>query len=149
MLRGTRHRTTWKAFGLAFAIALAPGLLQTEGSCGLEPVGEARLEILNVAVGGEDMIAFEPDEQVYEVMLPEEPGMILVRAESMDPTAAVSYSLSDGCEETTSETLPEGGGLFVIESVPEGHSLMTIRVRAPEGKLGSYTVFFARPELCQ
>jgi len=149
MLRGTRYRTTWKAFGLAFAIALAPGLLQTEGSCGPLEVGEARLEILNVAVDGQDTIAFEPDEYVYEVMLPEETGMILARAVAMDPEATVHYSLSDGCEEIMGETLPAGGGLFVIESVPEGHSLMTIRVRAPEGKLGSYTVFFAQPEQCQ
>lgn len=148
-MRATRSRTTWRAFGLAFAIALAPGLMQSEASCGALEYGEARLEILNVVAGEEDLIAFEPDEHAYEVMLPEETGMILVRAKSIDPAASVAYSQSDGCEEVAGESLPEGGGFFVLESVPEGHSLLTIRVKAPEGSSGAYTVFFARPEQCQ
>ena len=37
----------------------------------------------------------------------------------------------------------------MLESVPEGHSLLNVWVHAPEGNADNYTVFFARPEACQ
>jgi hypothetical protein len=150
MLRGTRNRSTFRVFGLAFAIALAPALMQVEEPCTLEHgEGETRLEVLKVSVDGIDMIEFKPEQPSYEVMLAGEPQAILIRAESMDADATVSYNLSDGCERVEADTLPIGGGLFVIESVPEGHSLLNVWVHAPEGKADNYTVFFARPEQCR
>ena len=118
--------------------------------------GDARLEVLKVSVDGVDMIQFSPEIETYEVMLSpsENPWVageqvILIRAESMDPDATVSYNLSDGCEPVTWDTLEIGGGLFTLESVPEGHSLLNVWVHAPQGKADNYTVFFARPEACQ
>ena len=136
-----------RTFGLAFAIALAPALMQDGLGC--PPSGEARLEVLHVAVGGEDMIAFDPEEHLYQVMLPEDPGTILVRAVSADEEAAVSYNINDGCEMILHEQLPAGGGLFVLESVPEGHSFLNIWVEAPGGRMMKYCIVFAQPEQCQ
>lgn len=149
-MRGTRNRGTFRVFGVALAIALTPALMQVDESCTLEhATGETRLEMLKVSVDGIDMIEFNPDNETYEVMLAGEPEAILVRAVSWDPDATVSYSLSDGCARVESDTLPIGGGLFTLESIPEGHSLLNVWVHAPEGKADAYTVFFARPEACQ
>ncbi len=146
-MRARRNRGALRTFGLVFAIALAPALMQSELGC--PPSGDARLEILNVAESGMDMIAFEPDEYVYEVMLPEDTGVILVRAEAMNGEAAVSYNINDGCEMLMSEELPAGGGFFVLESVPEGHSFLNIWVKAPEGRQAKYVIVFAQPEQCE
>lgn len=148
-MRIARNRSSWRTFGLAFAIVLAPALMQTDGGLGCPPTGDASLELLQVAVGGQDMIAFDPQDQLYEVMLPEEPGDIVVRAVSMDAEAAVSYNVHDGCEMLVSEDLPTGGGPFTLESVPEGHSLLYIWVEAPGGRMIKYCVIFAQPEQCQ
>lgn len=148
MLWGTQNRGTFRVFGLALAIALTPALMQVEEPCTPQFEGDARLEVLKVSVDGVDTIQFSPEVESYEVMLTGE-QMILIRAESMDPDATVAYSLSDGCAPVTSDTLEIGGGLFTLESVPEGHSLLNVWVHAPEGKADNYTVFFARPEACQ
>lgn len=147
-MRNTRNRSTLWTFGLLFAIVLAPALMQEDvNGCSPEP-GETKLEVLHVAVGGEDMIAFDPGERIYDVMLAEEPGMLLIRAESMDPEAGVSYALSDGCETVVSGELPTGGGVFTLESVPEGHSVLNILVKAPGVGMTRYAVFLAQPEQC-
>ena len=148
-MRGARNGGTFRVFGLALAIALTPALMQVDDTSCDPPRGETRLEVLHVALEGIDMIQFDPEIEAYEVMLAGEPGMILVRAESMDPDAAVAYNLSDGCTAVAWDALPTGGGFFTLESVPEGHSLLNIWVHAPEGKADNYTVFFARPEACQ
>jgi len=149
-MTSTRNRNTLWTFGMVFAIALGPGLMQAdEFNCALPADGDTSLEILNVTLDGNDMIAFAPDVRTYEVMLPEETGIMLIRAESTDPGATVSYNLSDGCAPVAHETLPTGGGLFTLESVPEGHSLLSIWVHAPEGAADVYTVFLAQPEQCQ
>jgi len=132
---GKRNQETFRVFGLALAIALAPALMQTEATCVPDP-GETRLEVLKVSVDGVDMIQFDPEIETYEVMLAGEPNAILIRAESMDADAEVSYNLSDGCEPLQSDSLPIGGGLFMLGSVPEGHSLLHVWVHAPGGRCG-------------
>lgn len=94
------------------------------------------------------MIAFDPADQLYEVMLPEEPGEILVRAESMDAEAGVSYHIHDGSEMLVAEHLETGGGEFTLESVPERHRFLFIWVEAPGGRMTKYCVIFAQPEQC-
>ena len=149
MLWGTQNRGTFRVFGLALAIALTPALMQVDDPCTLEHgQGETRLEVLKVSVEGTDMIEFSSEIEVYEVMLASEQP-ILVRAESLDPDATVSFNLSDGCAPVEWDTLEMGGGVFTLESVPEGHSMLNVWVHAPEGKADNYTVFFARPEACQ
>jgi len=147
-MRNTRNRSTLWTFSLAFAIVLAPALMQEDvNGCSVEP-GETRLEVLHVAGLGEDLIAFDPDERIYDVMLAEEPGTLLIQALSMDPEAGVSYAMSDGCETVVVGELPTGGGMFTLESLPEGHSVLNILVQAPGLGLTRYAVFFAQLEQC-
>ena len=149
MLWGTQNRGTFRVFGLALAIALTPALMQVDdGSC-VVPPGETDLEVFHVSLDGIDMIQFDPEMEAYEVMLAGEPEVILIRAVSVDPDATVSYNLSDGCAQVEWGTLDIGGGLFMLESLPEGHSLLNIWVTSPKGNADNYTVFFARPEACQ
>lgn len=149
-MRGSRNRSIWRTFGLVFAIALTPALMQTEGNC--TQAGDTRLELLRVAVAGEDMIAFDPEQRVYDVMLPEEPATIWVRACAVDKAAEVSYRVSDICEPRPPLTIlvpeVEGEGVFVIEA-PEGHSTLEVWVRAPEMAMSVYTVVLTQPKLCQ
>ncbi len=140
---------TWRTFGLAFAIVLTPALMQTGDSYCEPNLDHDSLAVLNVSVGGEDMIAFDPGQRSYEVMLAEDPGMILIRAETINDQAAVLYNLTDGCESVVKGTLPEGGGLFTLEPLPEGHSWLKIWVKEVGYQAQDYTVFFARPETCQ
>ncbi|KPK51717.1 MAG: hypothetical protein AMJ63_11615 [Myxococcales bacterium SG8_38_1] len=133
---GKRNQETFRVFGLALAIALTPVLMQTEPSCEPTVPGETRLEVLKVSVDGVDMIQFDPENETYEVMFAGEPNAILIRAESMGADAQVSYNLSDGCEPLQSDSLPIGGGLFMLGSVPEGHSLLHVWVHAPGGQCG-------------
>ena len=154
MLWGTQNRGTFRVFGLALAIALFPALMQAgtagDGGCTIEhAAGETELEAFSVSVDGVNMIEFDPELEVYEVMLAGEPEVILIHALSKDPEATVSYNLSDGCAPVEWGTLETGGQLFMLESVPEGHSLLNVWVHASEGKADNYTVFFARPEACQ
>jgi len=151
-LKATRQLSTWRAFGLAFAIALAPSLLQVEDPCTLEHShGDARLAVLAIEVDGEDMIAFttDPDQVTYKVMLPESHEAIVVRAESMDPAAQVTYNLNDGCPPPIEfGDIGTGGGEVELETMPDGHTILEVWVHAPEGKSKEYTVFFTQPHLC-
>lgn len=147
MLR--KYRPTWRTFGLAFAIVLTPALMQTEENWCDGPEPGQSLAVLHVSVDGQDAIAFDPGQRSYDVMLSEDPGMILVRAEAVEETAAVSYNLSDGCEMMTHGDLPDGGGLFTLEAIPEGHSLLRIWVQPVGYRAQDFTVFFARPEACE
>lgn len=149
-MRGSRNRSIWRTFGLAFAIVLTPALMQTEGDC--TTAGESRLELFRVAVGGEDMIAFDPEQHVYEVTLPAESETIWVRACAVDKAAKVMYRVSDICEPHPPLTVlvpeVEGEGVFVIDA-PEGHSTLQVWVRAPEMAVEVYTVLLTQPKLCQ
>ena len=158
-MRGTKYWSSLRTFGLAFAIVLSPALMQTDEIMGCTPEGEptthwrgdTQLVLLAVEVGGEDMIEFAPEEEVYEVMLPDGFEEMLVKAQSRDPDARVSYNLSDGCEPTAYGNLPTGGGEFAIEAeaVHEGHSLLKVSVHAPEGKADAYSIFLTQPRICQ
>ena len=158
-MRGTKYWSSLRTFGLAFAIVLSPALMQTEDviACpgGDDPTmhwqGDTQLELLAVEVGGEDMIAFSPEEDQYEITLPESHEEIIVKAESRDPEAKVMYNLTDGCAPTAYGHLPDGGGEFAIEpeAVHEGHSLLKVWVHAPEGKADAYSIFMTQPRVCQ
>lgn len=149
MLRTARHTSTWKAFGMAFAIVLTPALMQTEDMSCFHSKGEVRLETLAVEIDGEDMIAFVPEQDTYEVMLPESHEAIVVRAEAMASDATVSYNLTDGCPPPIeSGEIGTGGGEVTLETMPEGHTILTVWVHALAGKAGSYTIFFTQPALC-
>lgn len=149
-MRGSRNRSIWRTFGLAFAIVLAPALMQTDGDCTV--AGETRLEVFRVVADGQDMIAFDPEQRLYEVMLPEGPETIWVRACAMDKAADVMYRVSDICEPHPPLTIlvpeVEGEGVFVIEA-PEGHSTLEVWVHTPEMAMEAYTVLLTQPKLCQ
>ncbi len=149
-MRGTKYWSSLRTFGLAFAIVLSPALMQTD-ELGCHSEGNAELTVLEVEVAGEDMIAFAPMQEAYEVMLPEGFEEIVLRAQSSDPAAAVSYNLSDGCEPTAMGEFPAGGGEVAIEAeaVHEGHSLLKVWVHAPEGKANAYSIFLTQPRICQ
>ena len=148
MLKTTRQSSTWRTFGLVFAIALAPSLLQVDQPC-MHLQGDARLAALAIEVDGEDMIAFSTEQATYEVMLPESHEAIVVRAEAMDPEAAVTYNLTDGCPPPIEfGDIGIGGGEVELETMPDGHTLLKVWVHAPEGKAKDYTVFFTQPALC-
>ena len=148
-MKTTRQLGTWRAFGLVFAIALAPSLLQVEDPCTLGHYGDARLAVLAIEVDGEDMIAFSDEQLTYEVMLPESHEAIVVRAESVDPAALVTYNLNDGCPPPIEfGDIGTGGGELELETMPDGHTLLEVWVHAPEGKAKEYTVFFTEPALC-
>ena len=149
-MKTTRQSSTWRTFGLVFAIALAPSLLQVEEPCTMEHgLGDARLAALAIEVDGEDMIAFSAEQATYEVMLPESHEAIVVRAESMDPAALVTYNLTDGCPPPIEfGDIGIGGGEVELETMPDGHTLLKVWVHAPEGKAKDYTVFFTQPALC-
>jgi hypothetical protein len=133
---------------LAFAIVLAPSLMQTETDC--TTAGDTRLEVFRVVVAGEDMITLDPEQRVYEVMLPEQQETIWVRACAMDKAAEVYYRLSDVCEPKPPLTklIASGQGVFVIEA-PEGHSTLEVWVRAPDMAMEAYRVLLTQPKLCQ
>jgi len=148
-MRGSRSRSIWRTFGLAFAIVLTPALMQTEATC-TELAGETRLEVFRVAVGGEEMIAFDPDTRSYEVTLPQEQETIWVRAIPMDEAAEVSYRLSEICDPRPELTTlaKTGEGVFVLEA-PEGHSTLQVWVHSPDGAMHEYTVLFIQPRQCE
>jgi len=148
-MRGTRNRSTLWTFALAFAIVLSPALMQQQDGLGCPPSGETRLEVLTIAgADGEQMdIAFHPDQRLYEVILPEEPGECIIHATPMDRDATVSYALTDGCETVCTGECDENDE-FTLEEVPEGHGFLNIWVKAPGRAMNKYVVVLVQPEQC-
>ena len=142
-----------RTLGLAFAVALSPALMQMdEISC--DGVGDTRLSSLEFEVGGENLVAFDTNQevQVYQVVLPEGTESATLRAESVDPDADVMYSLHDACPPPIEYGLlghGTGGGEVVLEDVPFGHSTLTVYVHAPEGAAEAFTLHIVQPMLCE
>jgi len=136
---------------LAFAIVLSPALMQMDDTaCN---VGEAgMLAALDIEVAGQNMIAFNPEQHNYDVLLPEGTESIVVRATATHEDAMVTYTLADPCppDEAKGEFAP-GGGEIILEQVPTGHSVLKVWVQDPVGTLHltDYVVMFTQPMLCE
>ena len=147
-MRYTRHLVTLRTFGLAFAVVLSPALMQaSDMTCGQ---GDTRLAVLELEVTGENLIAFDMNQRLYEVALPESAESAVLRAQSVDPAAEVMYNLSGACPPPiASGNLPTGGGEVTIEDLAFGHSTLAVWVHAPEDKADCYIVQITQPMLCE
>jgi hypothetical protein len=72
--------------------------------------GDTTLSELAVIVDGEDQIAFDTNQQTYEVWLPPSAGTALVRAISTDPAAQVWFDVLVGSERNRVAHGLVGGG---------------------------------------
>jgi predicted short-subunit dehydrogenase-like oxidoreductase (DUF2520 family) len=122
-------------------------VLQIEDPC--NPQDLAVLTTLEVEVGGEGMIAFEPAKTLYEVMLPEGAEAVVIRATAAKAEARVWYRLDDPCAIVEVGHTEAGGGEFTLESVPEGHSVLKVWAEAGIDMSQVYTVLFTQPMLCE
>ncbi len=146
-MRSPRHWSSLRTYGLAFAIALSPALMQTDMTCMAE--GEGHLALLEVEVDGENMIAFAPGTYSYEVVLPEGTESVIVRAEGMDPEAILSFNLHDACAPLAMGEFPPEGEI-TLDEVPAGHSVLTVYGHATGdwGEAVAYTILMAQPAEC-
>ena len=137
---------SFRAFGLAFAIVLTPALMQSEADCG---TGDTSIESLSFEVDGQEMIAFSPDQRVYEVILPEEAEVTTVTLIPTDPLARASHMLEMVCEDPEIGWLPEGGGEVQFDSWPSGISHLVLTVHADGGARGGVSVYVTAPAVCE
>ncbi len=148
-MRYPRTLVSLRTFGLAFAIALSPALMQTD-DLGCHTIGNTDLAMLEVEVNGENVIVFDPTQHVYEVLLAEPTESVIVRAESVDPGADVMWNLSGLCPPPIADGHFEiGGGEAPIEEVPVGHSILKVSVHAPEGAADFYAVYLTQMMQCE
>ena len=146
-----RQWASFRTFGLAFAIVLAPALMQAEGTC--VGMGDATLSALQFEVDGQNLIeGFVPEQRVYHVVLPEGAEMATITALSTDEEAEVAYATHPECAPMEIEWLPTGGGEFQLEGWAEGHSMLTINAVPNLGAPvpgDHYTVFVTVPVTCE
>ena len=148
-MRYGRNWSSFRAFGLAFAIVLTPALMQTTGTCGM---GDTTLETLQFEVAGENLIgAFDPDQLVYEAVLPEGAESATLIAISADEMAEVHLLREEVCEAPQVERLPTGGGEVQLEEWAPGHTLVRVFVQAPEGGVDmfGYHIHVIAPVACE
>ncbi len=137
---------SFRAFGLAFAIVLTPALMQTEAGCG---TGDTSIESLSFEVDGQEMIAFSPDQRVYEVILPEEAELTTVTLTPNDPLAIGSHMLEVACESPEIGWIPAGGGEVEFDAWPPGISHLVLTVHADGGARGSVSIYVTAPTVCE
>ena len=114
-------------YALAFAAVLSPSFLQTSSLC---QTGNPRLAGLELEVGGVNQIAFVPGQASYTVTM-SSPTAIL-RAQSEDPAATISYQWWDGPTLIGTWALGTGDVEATLD-VPEGLRMLRVHVRAPGG----------------
>jgi len=136
-----------RTFGLAFAIVLIPALMgMEEPSC----AGATTLEVLEFRpfqmpgeVTPQNAIAFDPEERVYAVELPEQIHQAMVVVEATDPTADLAIQCYVEEEFIAGHPIDEALGWTVID-LPSGDSTVIVWVRPLEGAEGKYTFHITR-----
>lgn len=148
-MRYPQHTISLATFGLAFALVLSPTLLQTEPTC---DVGDTTLAVLEFDVAGENLIVFDPQERMYDVLVPESLESAMVRAIATDPNAMVGYAANFGeAVAEPSEVEEKGigmGGGEVLFNLPPGESTVVVTVEAPEGAKLGYAIHVIRGTMC-
>ncbi len=148
-MRYPQHTVSLATYGLAFALVLSPTLLQTEPTCA---VGDTTLSVLEFDVAGENLIVFDPQERMYDVLVPESLESAMIRAIPTDPNAMVSYEASFGeavaeADEIVEKGVGIGGG-EVLFNLPPGESTLAVIVEAPEGQKLGYAIHVIRGTMC-
>ncbi|MDH3201286.1 MAG: hypothetical protein OEM15_10380 [Myxococcales bacterium] len=151
-MRNSRHSVSLATVGLAFAVVLSPALFQTgDASC---EGGDTTLSMLEFEVAGENLIIFDSQERLYDVLIPEGVDTATVRAESRDPAALVNFH-SDFGDETPQEGLRQEaltgvgvGGGEVVYNMPPGESTLIVSVEAPQGAEAAYMIHVIRSTMC-
>lgn len=141
-----------RTFGLAFAIVLVPALM---GQSDCDP-GNPTLSVLEFDVVGENLIIFDPQERIYDVLVPESLETAMVRALPTDPNALVSFEASFADEaaeavENGVEAVEKGvgmGGGEVLFNLPPGESALIVTVEAPQGAKLGYAINVIRGTTC-
>lgn len=148
-MRYPQHTISLATFGLAFALVLSPTLLQTEPTC---DVGDTTLAVLEFDVAGENLIVFDPQERMYDVLVPESLESAMVRAIPTDPNAMVGYAANFGEAVAEPGELQEKGigmgGGEVLFNLPPGESTVVVTVEAPEGAKLGYAIHVIRGTMC-
>lgn len=143
-----QHLVWLRPFGLALAIMLIPALM---GQSDCNP-GDTTLSVLEFDVDGENLIVFDPQERIYDVLVPETLETAMIRALPTDPNALVSYEASFGHEAAeAAEAVEKGvgmGGGEVLFTLPPGESALIITVEAPEGARLGYAINVIRGTTC-
>jgi hypothetical protein len=145
-MRNSQHLVSLKTYGLAFALVLSPMLLQTEGTCA---VGDTRLTMLEFDVAGQNLIVFDPQEQMFDVLVPESVETATIRALAEDTNAALTY-VSDFGEDvpaTVANGLGIGGG-EVLVNLPPGDGMLIILVKCENGATAGYVIHVIRGSTC-
>ena len=133
----SRSFVSFKTYAVGFAVVLSPVWLQTPSGC--EP-GDGTLSTLELEAAGQNQIDFDPENGSYSVWLPVGVEPVLVRAYSTDPAATVWYKLKASVTIAHGK-LPDGGGEFMLDTIPSGQTTLTINVSSPSGLVwGTYTV---------
>ena len=137
-----------RTFGLAFTIMLVPALMG-QSDC---EIGDTTLSVLEFDVAGENLIVFDPQYRVYDVLVPESLETAMVRALSTDPNALVNFTASFGEEAAeAAEAVEKGvgmGGGEVLFNLPPGECALAITVEAPEGAIHYYVINVIRGTTC-
>ena len=143
-----------RPFGLALAIMLVPALMG-QSDCN---AGDTTLSVLEFDVAGENLIVFDPQERIYDVLVPESLETAMIRALSTDPTALVSFEASFDHEVAEAaeaaeavEAVEKGvgmGGGEVLFNLPPGESALIITVEAPQGAKLGYAINVIRGTTC-
>jgi len=137
-----------RTFGLAFTIMLVPALMG-QSDC---EAGDTTLSVLEFEVAGENLIVFDPQERIYDVLVPESLETAMIRALSTDPNALVSFEASFGQEAAeATEAVEKGvgmGGGDVLFNLPPGESALIVTVEAPQGAKLGYVINVIRGSTC-
>ena len=138
-----------RPFGLALAIMLVPALMG-QSDCN---AGDTTLSELEFDVAGENLIVFDPQERIYDVLVPESLETAMIRAVSTDPNALVSVEASYDHEvaetaEAVEKGIGMGGAEVEFNPMPPGESAVIITVEAPQGAKLGYAINVIRGTTC-
>jgi len=137
-----------RTFGLALTVMLVPALM---GQTDCEP-GDTTLAVLEFDVAGENLIVFDPQERIYDVLVPESLESAMIRALPTDPDALVSFEARFGHEAAEAAPVTEKGvgmgGGEVLFNLPPGECALIITVEAPEGATLGYVINVIRGSTC-
>ncbi|MBT8470949.1 MAG: hypothetical protein KJN97_19550 [Deltaproteobacteria bacterium] len=130
---------------------LVPALMG-QADCEL---GNPTLAVLEFDVAGENLIVFDPQERIYDVLVPESLEAAMIRALPTDPNALVSFEARFGDEAAepaeaallTEKGVGMGGG-EVLFNLPPGECGLIITVEAPEGATSGYAINVIRGSTC-
>jgi hypothetical protein len=130
-----------KTYALALAIVLSPAVMLQSISCDPATTGDPTLSALELEVMGENQIAFDSGQTSYAVDLPHEPGSVVLRAYSTDPTATVRYKLTSASILMNGAWRNGGGEVSLDGLLPPGDSTLTLTVTSPETYAGQGAIW--------